>query len=149
MKACLIIFGGISFPYRLIDRAVAWSKASDAMLHSLFIVGKETEEGYPFPSDLDAAENLTNKENVIQIDVEIIKSQMKFMNDAGRAGSISTKSDVLVDPSLEAVMEKVRGAKMLFISANYEEIASLSDLSFEIKDLIDQAPCPVEKVSEN
>jgi len=77
----------------------------------LFIVGKETEEGFTFPSDLDAAENLTNKKNVIQIDVEIIRSQMKFMNDAGRAESISTKSGILVDPSFEVVMEKARERK--------------------------------------
>ncbi len=144
MKSVLIIFGGISFPYSLTEKAVAWSKNADATLHTLFIVGKETEEGYPFPSDLDAAESFTNKEDVIQDDVEIIRSQMKFMRDSGRAEKISVKSDILVDPSLEEVLEKLRGAKMMFINATYEETASLSDLSFDIRDLIDQAPCPVE-----
>jgi len=145
MKAVLIVFGGISFPYNLIDKAAAWSKTNDATLQTLFIVGKETEEGYPFPSDLDAAENFTDKDDVVRDDVEIIRGQMKFLHDIARAEKITIKSDILVDPSLKDVMEKIRDAGMLFINANYEETASLSDLSFDIKDLVDRAPCPVEK----
>jgi hypothetical protein len=149
MKAVLLIFGGISFPYRLTEKAVAWAKTNGAALQTLFIVGKETEEGYPFPSDLDAAESLTDKDDVVHDDVEIIRSQMKFISDNARAEKININSEILIDPSFELVMAKISGAKILFINATYQATASLSDLSFDIRDLVDHAPCPVEEVSEN
>lgn len=147
MKSALVIFNGIRFPYYLVDHVIAWAKKNSAKLHALFIKAKHREkEGYVFPSDLDAAENLTGNEDLEQGDVAVIRDQMKLLKDMAKSENISLDSDLLTDPSLDDILGIAKKSDILFIDADDNESGILSVTRFTMKDLVKKSPCPVETI---
>ncbi len=147
MKKALVIFNGISFPYYLVDHALAWAKKNDAGLHALFIKAEnEVEEGYVFPSDLDAAEALSDSEDAEEGDEHVIASQIKLLGDMAKTEDIPFTSELLTDPSLEDILAIARGQDLLFIDHNFNELGILTATEFSLKELIKKTPCPVEVV---
>ena len=145
MKTALVIFNGIRFPFYLADHVVAWAKKNDATLHALFIKAKHREkEGYVFPSDIDAAEDLTGTEDIEQGDALVIRSQMKLLDDMAKTENIPFKSELLTDPYLEDILETAKSSDILFIDADYNEAGILSVDSFTMNDLVKKSSCPVE-----
>jgi hypothetical protein len=145
MKTAMVIFNGIRFPFYLVDHVIDWAKKNNASLHVLFIKAKhEVKEGYVFPSDLDAAENLFDTEDVEQGDVLVIRSQIKLLEDMAKTENIPFKSVLLTDPSLEDIICLAKRSDILFIDADYNERGILSVTSFKMKDLVKRSPCPVE-----
>jgi len=147
MKTALIIFNGIRFPFYMVDHVMAWAKKNSAQLHALFIKAKHREkEGYVFPSDLDAAENLTGNEDLEQGDVAVIHNQMKLLKDVARSENISLESNLLTDPSLDDILEIAKKSDILFIDADDDGSGILSVTGFTMKQLIKKSPCPVEAI---
>jgi hypothetical protein len=147
MKTALVIFNGIRFPFYLVDHVIAWAKKNSGSLHALFIKAKHREkEGYIFPSDLDAAENLAGTEDIEHGDLLVIRSNMKLMVDMAKTGNILLKSELLTDPYLEDILEMAKSSDILFIDAGDNESGILSITSFTMKDLVKKSPCPVEAI---
>lgn len=146
MKTALVIFNGIQFPFTLAEQAIAWAKTNDAGIEALFLVGEEPGEGYGFPSDLNAAENLTDKEDAEKDNLRIVRSQVKLLEDMAKTDNVSCRAELLIDPELGEVMVRAKNAELLFIDAEYTNTGLLSVTSFDLEDLVDQSPCPVEKV---
>jgi hypothetical protein len=147
MKTALVIFNGIRFPYYLADHVIAWVKKNSANLHALFIKAKHREkEGYVFPSDIDAAEDLADAADIEQDDVLLIRSQMKLLEDMAKTENISFKSELLTDPYLEDILEMAKSSDILFVDADDNESGILSVTSFRMKELLKKVPCPVETI---
>lgn len=149
MKTALVIFNGIRFPFYLADHVVSWAKKNDANLHALFIKAKHREEeGYVFPSDIDAAQDLTGTDDIEQGDVLVIRSQIKLLEDMAKTENIPFKSELLTGPYLEDILETAKSSDILFIDADYNETGILSVDSFNINDLVKKSPCPVEIIKD-
>jgi hypothetical protein len=147
MKTAFVIFNGVRFPFYLVDHVIAWAKTNNGSIHALFIKAKHREkEGYVFPSDLDAAEDLTGSEDIEHSDVLVIRSQMKVLEDMAKTKNIPFKSELLTDPILEDVLGMAKESDILFIDADYNETGILSVTSFNMKDLVKKSPCPVETI---
>jgi hypothetical protein len=147
MKTALVIFNGIRFPYYLVDHVIAWAKMNSGSIHALFIKAKHREkEGYVFPSDLDAAEDLTGTEDIEHGDVLVIRSQIKLLEDMAKTENIPFKSELLTDPLLENILDKAKTSGILFIDADYDEPGILSVTSFSLGKLVKKSSCPVEAI---
>jgi hypothetical protein len=147
MKSALVIFNGIRFPFYLADHAIAWAKTNNANLHALFIKAKdEVKEGYVFPSDLDAAENLADDEDTEKANILVIRSQMKVLEDMAKTKDIPYNSELLTDPSLGYLLGMAKRSDILFMDADYHETGILFATSFNMKELVKKSPCPVEAV---
>jgi len=143
----LVIFNGIRFPFYLVDHVIAWSKNNNANLHALFIKAKhEVNEGYIFPSDLDAAEELSDNSDAEQGDEHVIQSQIKILEDMAKTKDIPFKSEVLIEPSLEDILAKAKGQNILFIDHDFNEEGILSVTRWKLGNLIKKSPCPVEAI---
>lgn len=147
MKSALVIFNGIRFPYYLADHAIAWAKTNSGSLHALFIKAKEeVKEGYIFPSDLDAAENLADDEDTEKANILVIRSQIKVLEDMAKTENIPFRSEQLTDPVLEDILGMAKESDILFMDADYHETGILYATSFDMKELVKKSPCPVEAV---
>lgn len=147
MKTALVIFNGIRFPIYLADHVIVWAKNNSTGLHALFIKAEHREkENYIFPSDLDAAENLTDTEDIEQGDILVIRSHMKILEDMAKTENIPYQSELLTDPSLENIIGIAKVSAILFMDADYNETGILSVTSIKVKDLVKKSPCPVEMV---
>lgn len=147
MKQALIVFNGLKFPHYLAEYALSRVKGQSTSLLALFLVGHETEEGYIFPSDLNAAQNVTDKEDAERDDLRVIQSRMQLLENMARSEGIACKTELMVDPELEDVLSKARNAEPIFIDANYKDAGLMSAKSFDMDQFIAQLPSGVEKVS--
>lgn len=148
MKKALVIFNGIRFPFYVVDHAIAWAKKNSASIQALFLKSEdEVKEGYVFPSDLDAAENLSDAEDTEKGNIHVIQSQMKTLKDMAATENITTDTELLTEPPLEEILATAKNCSILFIDADYNETTTLAVTNFDLDDLIDKSPCPVEPVS--
>ena len=146
MTTALVIFNGIRFPIYLANHAIKWAKKNGASLQALFIRAKtEIKEGYIYPSDLDAAEDLEDTDDAVEDDEKIIQSQIKLLEDMAKTENIPFKSELLIDPSREDILDRTKSAAILFIDEDFDEAGILSVSSIDLEDL-KKSPCPVEVI---
>jgi hypothetical protein len=150
MKTAFVIINGIQFPYSLVDHAIDWAKREGGNLYALFLSDAgEVPEGYVFPSDIDLAETLNNEEDAEKDTAVIIGHQMKLFSDTAKTKDISAQSESMIDPALTDVLEKASKATLLFIPAGFDETELSAVTHFNLQELVDKAPCPVEIVEED
>jgi hypothetical protein len=147
MQLIAVLFNGLEFSHHLAESAIAKAKSDSANLLALFLAGQEKEEGYIFPSDLDEAQDMTDKEDAERSDVRVIRSQMKLIEDMARAEGLTCSTELMVDPSLEEVLNKINSASLVMIDAHENDEGVDTITSFQMKDLFDRLEAPVQKVS--
>jgi len=148
MKKGYIIFNGIRFPYYLVDHAIAWAEKNKAALYAVFLKGGEEEEGYPFPSDLDAAEKLMNKEDAEKDDDALIKDDMKLLHDMAKSKGVELQAEELNDPTIDEVLKKVKDATVVFVDANADPDDIAAPTKFTLNELLGKLGVPVEQIHE-
>lgn len=146
MKEALIVFNGIKFPHDLVDRAFSWAGENSGNLLALFLAGHETEESYAFPSDIDAAQKATDKNDADQSDMNIIDSHMKLMEDMAKAKNISCNTKILIEPALDDVLAQVGKKDIIFMETDNEENSIASIKNFDIDDFVERLPAHIQKV---
>lgn len=140
MKQALLIFNGIKYPYDLADQAIEWAKKNSLPLHAIFLSGKEHEEQYPFPSDLDEAQADTDKRDAEYSDMLITESRMKLLADTASGEGVSCTSEILVEPTLEEVLDKSNDAEAIFINADQVGDVPMAVTGFDFKELVERLP---------
>ena len=149
MKQALAIFTGIKFSHYLADHAIAWAAQNKVQLHVLFLkASREKEEGYGFPSDLDAAEKLTTHEEAEKDDLKLIRDYEKLLKHLGEEKKVRVTVEIMTDPPLERVLQKTKNAEIVFIRASYDPEDILSPKDFSIEELQEKSHAPVEVVEE-
>jgi len=147
MKKALIILNGIRFPYKLVDRAIEWSKTNGSSLHAIFVKAEdEVKEGYIFPSDLDAAKKLSTTQDSENASIKVIESQIKLLHDRSVFQNVPFTYELLTDPPLDEIISKAKSAQMMFLDGNDEGVGTLSVNTFKMADLKAHSPCAVEVV---
>jgi hypothetical protein len=146
MKTGFIIFNGIRVPYDVADSAIAWAEKNKAPLVALFLKGHEDEEGYIFPSDLDLAENLMDKDDAEKDDKGLIKGNIKLLQDMASSKGVTLQADQLDNPTMEQALDVLRDASIVFIDAKADPDDIAAPQQFNVKDLINRLTIPVEQV---
>ena len=144
MEQIVVIFNGIKVPDHLVNAAISKAKESGSGLLALFLAGEEKDEGYIFPSDLDAAQDDTDADDAERADMRVIRSQMKVLEGTAKVEGIACTTELLFEPELEEVTAKIGTAQLVLIDANYNTDLN-TVTSFKMEDLIQQLP-NVEKV---
>ena len=147
MSSTVIIFSGLSFSYSALDRAIAWAKEHGSDLRVLFLKEEPVEEGYVFPSDIDAAEQLTDEADARQDDDQLIQGKIRLIKDKADAAGISYTTEVNTDPSTDAVLAFTENADKIFVDVGTDERKEAADRLFKPEELVKKAACPVELVT--
>lgn len=146
MASVLIIFSGLTFTYDALDRAIAQAKHTGAGLQVLFLVEKPVEEGYVYPSDIDAAESLTNSQDTATDDRHLLHSKINLIRDKVRAEGIACSIQVSNDPSVDAVLAAADNVSMIFVDVGTGGGEGAAGSLVDPKALSEKATCPVEVV---
>jgi hypothetical protein len=140
MSIATLLLTGAALPYHVIDYAINWAKDNEGSLRALFLVpGKMPDEGYPFPNDLDEAENLTGQREAEQGIRNIVQEEIRFIEKRCKASHIPVQSEVMYSPGVQKVVSRVNDSDLIFIDRNAEEnIDDMKDLPFKIEDVMDK-----------
>jgi hypothetical protein len=151
MSTATLLFRGPALPYHVLDYAIAWARENEGSLHAIFLVpGELPEEGYPFPNDLDEAEDMTTERDSERGIREIIQEEIRFIEKRCKASHIPVTSDMMFSPTLENVVDSLSDSEVVFIDKKAEEETDdeMSQLPFNISDLLRRASRQVVPVGE-
>jgi hypothetical protein len=122
MSIATLLLTGAALPYHVIDYAINWAKDNEGSLRALFLVpGKMPEEGYPFPNDLDDAEDITGARDAEKGIANIVQDEIRFIEKRCKASHVPVQSEVMYSPGVQKVVSKVNDSELIFIDRNIEE----------------------------
>ncbi len=131
------------------DYAIGWASRNKISVEALFLKsGKEKEEGYAFPSDLDAAEKLKTRKDAEKDDRQLIRDYQKLLTDLGKEKNVQVSTTVIVDPSVDDVVAKTKDATIVFVDASYDPEDPSSPVDFTIEDFQKKSKVRIEVVRE-
>jgi uncharacterized membrane protein (UPF0127 family) len=147
MASILVIFNGLTFSYKALDRAMAWAKEHKATLRVLFLKEQPVEEDYVFPSDIDAAEALTDTADAQQDDEQLLRSKIKLVKDKALAAGIDHSIQVSGETSVDGLLAIAGKVDLIFVDADDNIREGAAGLPFDTDELSEKAACPVELVT--
>lgn len=144
MSAILVIFSGLSFNYDVLDRGIAAAQQTGAGLQVLFLVEPPVEEDYVFPSDIDAAESLTDSEDAVADDRRLLQSKVKLIRDKAQTAGISSTIRVSNDASVDSILEVAGNVSRIFVDGGAGAGEGAAGRLIDPNALSEKAACPVE-----
>ncbi|WP_162915540.1 hypothetical protein [Paraflavitalea soli] len=148
MPSTLVIFNGLTFSYTTLDRAIAWAKEHKATLRVLLLKDQPVEEDYVFPSDIAAAESLTDIADAQQDDEQLLQGKIKLVKDKAIAAGIDHVIQVSGETSVDGLLAIAGKTDLIFVDAGGIVREGAAGLPFDMNELIEKAACPVELVTE-
>ena len=149
MKKAIVLFTGINFSHYMADYSVKWAAKNEVPLLALFLrASREKEEGYFFPSDLDAAENITDRRDAERDDLLLINDYQKLMKDLGIEMNVPVSISVLSDPSDKDLLSLTKEASIVFVDATYDSTDILSPKGFTLEEFQKKSNALVEVIRE-
>lgn len=139
-KATLLLIGP-GLPYHVLDYAITWAKENEGKLRTLFVVpGDLPEEGYPFPSDLDESENITNSDDAEKGIREILRQESRFIEKRCNASHVPVTIETLFSPSVQKLLVTLKDSEIIFFDKGAgENEDDINDLPFSINDIAAKA----------
>lgn len=127
-------------PYHVIDYAINWAKDNEGSLRALFVVpGKMPEEGYPFPNDLDEAEEITGEREAEKGFRKIVQDEIRFIEKRCKASHVPVQAEVMYSPAVQKVLSKVNDSDLIFVDKNIEENETeMKELPFRLDEVRDR-----------
>ena len=140
MSIATLLLTGAALPYHVIDYAINWAKDNEGSLRALFVVpGKMPEEGYPFPNDLDEAEELTRGRDAERGISNIVQDEIRFIERRCKASHIPVQAEVMYSPGVQKVISRVNDSELIFVDKNIEENPDdMKELPFKIEEVRDK-----------
>ena len=150
MSIATLLLTGAALPYHVIDYAINWAKDNEGSIRALFLVpGKMPEEGYPFPNDLDEAEEITEERDAERGMRNIVREEIRFIEKRCKASHIPVQSEVMYSPGVQKVVSKVNDSDLIFIDKNIEEnVDDMKVLPFNLDEVRDKTPRHFVSVGE-
>ena len=146
MASVLLVFSGVSFSYALLDKGIARAKEQQADLVVLFLREEPVDEGYGFPSDIDAAENLTNEAEVQQDDRNLLEGKIEIVRSRAKEAQLTCNIHVSNEYSENFILAIAGDAALILIDAGTADDPADSELPFSPAKLAKGATCPVELI---
>ncbi|MET0461731.1 MAG: hypothetical protein ABW007_01200 [Chitinophagaceae bacterium] len=144
MEKAYILFNGIQYPFEVVDAAMSWAVQRKATLVALFVHAAEApKEGYIFPSDLDAAENIHTTREASSSHQAIISSNMNMLRNEAHRNNVPLDVKELVDPQDDELLTILTGADMLFASSKMEDQGVLTVDSVDWQKILHEHPAKI------
>jgi hypothetical protein len=149
MAKAALLFNGIKFPFNVVDRAISWAKQSKGSLVAIFLKSEKMEkEGYIFPSDFDAAENLAENRAANTNLSLIIDSNIRILEHQAIGEHIEVRTALLTNPTDEELLDQLGGSEYIFTSKEIGEPGALTSDSSSLKKLLKDLPSRMELIQE-
>jgi hypothetical protein len=147
MTKAAVMFNGIRFPFTVIDRAFEWCKKEKGLLLGVFLLAEDADpEGYIFPSDIDAAEDITDSDDSVSDNEKVVESHIKMLKNRATAAQIKFESIVLHDPEEDLLSETLKGCNYIFVAGDIDELSSGTTESVDLNKWLENFSGTVEKI---
>ena len=147
MSKAAIIFNGVHFYLPLATTAFSRVKQNNGSVVALFLkAANEPGEGYFFPSDLDAAENLSTNKDADAADKKIIESNIQLLKQQALIDQVELHTKLLEDPSVEEFKKELSNCEIIFVQEGANDWENMPVAGLNVKKLLNHVSIPVEWV---
>lgn len=147
MTKAALLFNGIGFSFQLVEHALSWAKQNNGSLVAIFLKAKHvSREGYIFPSDLDAAQNLQKNEDADAASTNVIYSNITTLEHSASSEHINLTTQLLSDPSDEQILKQIAGCECLFMDDKFDQPGILRVEGTHLEKLLEKIQVPIVKV---
>lgn len=116
MKSVFVLFNGIRFPFDLMDKSIQWANENQATLTAIFLhSAAQDDEGYGFPSDIDAAKDLKDEEDARESNEKLLRRYIKLLRDGAAAKKVQLTIISKEDNSKDEIIDLIKNADKLFV----------------------------------
>ncbi|PZR24672.1 MAG: hypothetical protein DI535_21325 [Citrobacter freundii] len=144
MEKAFIIFNGIQYPFPVVEATISWARQRKATLVALFVRAKDAPaEGYLFPSDLDAAENVNTRADASASHEAVLGSNISMLQNEAKRQEVSLEVRTLTEPSDDDMADALSGASMIFATDDLERRGILSVDSVDWARILHKNPSQV------
>lgn len=134
MATAILVYNGLHFPAGILDNALAWATSVRGNLIALFVVSdKDQEGGYPFPNDLDEAEEVQNDADAMGTDLAVIASNIRLLRHQATNAKLQLETRILPDPNPHTIHEWLQKGDMVFLPGEPLDPPVLSIKPAELK----------------
>jgi hypothetical protein len=134
MTKAAVLFNGLKFPFSVIDHSFEWAKKEKSLLLAVFLLSKDVEpEGYIFPSDIDAAENISDVADSSLDSEKVVESNIHMLKNRAAADQINFQSVVLHDPTEEVLSEILQDFDYIFVAKGVKDGSEETVESLDLK----------------
>ena len=148
MTKVAVLFNGIRFPFKVIDRAFEWCKKENGLMLAVYLLAEDADpEGYIFPSDIDAAEDISDDDDSVSDNEKVVKSHINMLKNRAAAEQITFQSIVLHDPEEELLSDTLQGYEYIFVAEDVDELSSGTTESIYLDKWLENFDGTVEKIA--
>ena len=116
MKNILVALDPINTPWPVITFATHFAKNNGASVHLVFLsLPEDVNYNYPFPNDLSAAEDFTNKKNISDSNAQLTEDKIQLFKQECESSQISFSFEKNI--SVEELIKKTGNADILITDA--------------------------------
>jgi hypothetical protein len=148
MNFATLLFPGNFVPYHVVDYAINWAKENEGSLVVLFVLNKHVpREEYPFPSDIDMAEDLTTVADSDRVVRNVIGKEIRYIEKRAGAAHIPLKCEILYSPPVKNLFSKLNRSDIVFIDKDLDDhLDLLEGLDFTIEDIREKSATSVMEI---
>lgn len=147
MAKAALLFNGIGFSFPVVEQAFSWAKQNNGSLVALFLKARhETKEGYIFPSDLDAAQDLQKNEDAEAANMNVLYNNITMLEHKAGNEGIDVTTQVLSDPSNEQILQPLSGCECVFIDDSFGQPGILRVEDIHLEKLLEKIQLPIMKI---
>lgn len=144
MEKAHIIFNGIQYSFPVAEAAISWARRGKATLVALFVRAKDAPaEGYLFPSDLDAAENVNTKDEASASYEAVLNSNISMLENEAKRHEVMVEVKTLTEPTDDDMLKELADTSMIFAPDNLERQGILSVDSIDWARILHEHPSTV------
>ncbi len=112
MKKILAALDPMNTPWPVITFATHFAKNNGASVHLVFLtLPEDVDYNYPFPNDLSAAEDFTNRKNISDSNAQLIEDKIQLFKQECESSQISFSFEKNI--SVEELIKKTGDADIL------------------------------------
>lgn len=143
----IVLYNGLHFPAAMLDKALNWTATNSGDMIALFLVSdKEQDEGYPFPNDLDEADEVSSDDDAVGTDLAIIASNIRLLRHQAKSAGIALATQILPAANLRALQPWLEKANLILVSKEPIDPPILSLAFAQIEKMMAEVSVPIEWV---
>ena len=151
MKKLLVILNGADAPTHVISSAIAIAKATNAMLHAVFLIPfvYKAALAYPFLNDLSLATMDVSGVSIEEENQALTNDNIQLFVDACDNAKVTCKISSGHETPLEELIQHSAFADLVIADAKTDFASTISmPLTVSLSDLLTDAHCPVLLLQE-
>ncbi len=148
MEKMILLINGLHLPHETLHAAIKSALEQDCALEVLLITGDAPRDNYAYPSDLEAAQEITGRNTSLEASQSLAESQLQVIRDIMESEGVRGEVLHWEEPSIETIVEASRNARLLIMEKPDPDRPRIQSVTkFTMDEMVAKLGCEVREWS--